>query len=135
MLHQLGAGHLGQIHRAVRTGGDGFPGLVSDPDDPPDPAVFAIHSGGVRLGVMVTGILVVPVHDPECPVGPGLDRDGAEPRILGDEKISAADFEVAFGRAEQVLGLAGFEGGAEGFEPIQIQRALMDVPDEGQPLP
>src|SRR5439155_23829624 len=100
-----------------------------------DAAMLTIHAVGVGIGILVARILVIPIHHPEGAVGTGLCGDGAEPWILRDEEIAPADFEVAFGGAERGTGLGGFEAGAEWFEAVQVERALVDVAQERQPLP
>ena len=85
-------------------------------DDTPDAAVLTVHAFGVGLGVLVAGILVAPVHDPQEAVGAGLGADWAEPAVVG---------------AEEVATRLAFEGGTDGCENFLVDGVVVDVADEG----
>ena len=91
-------------------------GLVVLDDDTPDSTPFAIHTFGVGFSVLIAGIFVTPVHDPEKAVGAGLGADGAEPAVVGAQEVAA--------------GLA-FEGGTDGREHFLVDGVVVDVADEG----
>jgi hypothetical protein len=71
-------------------GGDRFGGLIADVDDAPDAAVFAVDAVGVGAGILVAGIFIVPVSDPDGAVGADFLDDRAEPAVIGADEI----FEV-----------------------------------------
>src|SRR4051812_28326372 len=90
--------------------------LITGVDDAPDSAAFAVEVGG--FGVLIAGVFVVPVHDPEGAVGAGLGADGAEPVVVGFE-----EFAGVFCGAE----VGGGEAGAVGGEFVVIDTVAMDV--------
>src|SRR5712671_3881590 len=82
--------------------------------------MFAIHAFGISLGILVTRIFILPIHDPERAIRPGLSADGTEPAVGGSQKIFVGGaFKARTGRREFVL----------------IDRALMDVADENRAKP
>ena len=92
-LHEVGGGEFFEVEVGLTAGGFG---LVVLDDDAPDAPAFAIHTFGVGFSVLVAGILVAPVHDPEEAVGTGLGADGAEPAVIGAQEVASwLAFEVA----------------------------------------
>src|SRR5262245_16714210 len=80
-----------EVHVSSRSARHRFAGLVARPDHAPDAAVNTIHAFGISLRVLVTGIFVIPVHDPKAAVGTGLRAHGTKPRIAAHEKISGTE--------------------------------------------
>ena len=63
-----------------------------------------IHPFRIGLGILVTGIFIVPIHDPERAIGPGLSADRAKPAIVGDQKIFITGaYEARRGRSELIV--------------------------------
>ena len=112
-LHEVGGGEFFEIEVGLTARGFGLVGLDNDAPDPP---TITIHAFGIGFGVLVAGILVAPVHDPEEAVGAGLGADGAEPAVVGAEKVAAR---------------LAFEGGADGREHFLVDGVVVDVADEG----
>ena len=76
--------------------------------------------GPVVTVILVAGILVVPIHDPERAIGPGLSADRAKPAIVGDQKIFITGaYEARRGRSELIV----------------IDGALMDIADKNGAKP
>ena len=119
---QPGAAQLCEVHIFLRPAWHRCGWFVSDIYDAPDAAMLAIDAVGVRVRVLVTRIFVVPVHDPDRAVGPGLGAYRPEPSVA---------------RRQEILARRGLETGTVRREMIVVDRALMDVAQErlAQPLP
>src|SRR3954447_19414513 len=83
-LNELRRAKFGKVHIPgwTRTGSRGSP-----VNDPPNPAAFAIYPSRISLGVLVTGVFITPVRDPERPIRPNLLADRTEPTVGGGKKV------------------------------------------------
>src|SRR2546422_970120 len=70
-LNQPGAAQPGEVHILLRAARHRFALFLTDIHDAPNAAVLAIDPLGVRVGVLVTWISVIPIHDPDRAVGAG----------------------------------------------------------------
>ena len=122
-LREFGGGQFGKVEVGGWARRDGFAGLIAGPHDAPDPAAFPIHTGGIGIGVLVAGIAVVPVHDPDGAVGTGLGADRHEPAVLGGEEVSRA------------LPMRRHEGASLGVQLVDVEGVLVDVALERSALP
>jgi len=84
-IDELGIVKLGKIAR--RIDGDVLALVVAGVDHAPDSPSLAIEVRGV--GVLIAGVAVVPVHDPERAVGAHLLADGAKPIVVGFQPFAA----------------------------------------------
>src|SRR6185503_16284984 len=120
---------LRQIHLTLRPDRHGLALFIPHPDDAPNASQLAVHTFGIGLGVLVAGILVAPVSNPDHAVGTGLHADRTEPPIVAGEEGATADLVIAFARAEQ-FGLAlGLVSRADWREAVAVDGALVDVAD------
>src|SRR4030095_1615446 len=50
--------------------------LVPNPNNPPDASTFAIDPFRIGVGILITGILIIPIHYPEGPIRTYLGANG-----------------------------------------------------------
>ena len=86
-LNQFNGAPLSQ-REARRPRRHGPTGLVSGPDNAPNAATLTIDTFRVGSGILIAGVLVVPVHHPHRAVGASLHAYRHEPPVVGPQKIT-----------------------------------------------
>jgi len=81
--------------------------------------MLAIHSLGISICVLITWILVIPVHDPDRAVWTDLRAHRAEPTVI---------------RADEILHETRFERRTVGREFVLVNCAVVDVPHQNGSL-
>ena len=77
--------------------------------------MLAVHAFRIGIGILVAGIFVIPIHDPERPIGADLLADRHEPAIIGPH---------------QVPDKRGFEARSVGDQTVLMHGIVMDVAHE-----
>src|SRR5205814_1558980 len=118
-INQLGAAELRQIHsgRPWRKPHVRFSFGINNA---PDSAMFPVDPLGVRVGVLIARIFVVPIHDPERAIRTGLSADRSKPTVVRDQKVFVA---------------GAYEARSRRSELVVIDGALVNVADKNRSKP